>query len=167
MRNNAGDGCDAMNAPVKGGRSSAKDPVGQSAGPRVVNVRQAGDCHQVVTVVGGKGVYRRKPCETCPWKVSSTGEFPAEAFRHSAGTAYDMAGTAFSCHQAGAERPAICAGFLLRGADHNLAVRMKRMKGEIVDDVSDGGEELFENYRAMAVANGVDEDDPVLRPCRD
>lgn len=27
----------------------------------------------------------------CPWRVDATGEFPADAFRHSAETAYDMA----------------------------------------------------------------------------
>lgn len=32
------------------------------------------------------------------------GEFPAEAFRHSAPTAYDMAESGFSCHSAGTER---------------------------------------------------------------
>lgn len=30
----------------------------------------------------------------------------------------------------GAERPATCAGFLMRGAEHNLSVRMKRMNGD-------------------------------------
>lgn len=135
--------------------------------PRVVNVRPAGDAHQVVTVVGGKGIYRREPCPDCPWRVDAVGVFPAEAFKHSANTAYDMADRTFECHSSGTAKPAICAGFLLRGADHNLAVRLKRMRGEIVDDVVDGGHELHENYRAMAVANGVDPADAVLRPCRD
>jgi len=159
-------GSACLETPAKQSLSPAKKAGREGARPKVVNVRPAGHSHQVVTVVGGGEGYRRKPCGTCPWKVSSTGEFPAEAFRHSAGTAYDMADHVFSCHQAGVDRPATCAGFLLRGADHNLAVRLKRMKGEIVDDVTDGGAELFENYRAMAVANGVAADDPVLRNCR-
>ena len=29
------------------------------------------------------------------------------------------------------------------------------------------GLELFESYREMAIANGVDPDDPVLADCRD
>lgn len=143
------------------GRKAAKGPT------RVVNVRPAGDGHQVVTVVGGKGTYRREPCPDCPWRVDAVGVFPAEAFKHSANTAYDMADHTFACHSSGTAKPAICAGFLLRGADHNLTVRLKRMQGEIVDDVVDGGHELHENYRAMAVANGVDPADAVLRPCRD
>jgi hypothetical protein len=134
---------------------------------RVVNVRAAGADHQVVTVVGGEGLYRRKPCKDCPWRKDAVGEFTAEAFRHSANTAYDMSQHTFACHQSGNKKPAICAGFLLRGADHNLTVRLKRMEGKIVDDVHEDGHELFENYRAMAVANGVGADEAVLHPCRD
>ncbi|MGC6173919.1 DUF6283 family protein, partial [Lacrimispora sp. 38-1] len=73
----------------------------------------------------------------------------------------------FGCHQSGSDKPATCAGFLLKGATHNLAVRMGYITGDIADDVVvDDTVELHENYRAMAIANGVDEDDPVLRPCR-
>lgn len=128
-------------------------------------VTPADENHQVLTLVGGNGAYRRQPCRDCPWRVDATGEFPAEAFRVSAHTAYDMADHMFGCHQSGAAKPATCAGFLLRGADHNMAVRMARIMGEKLD-VDDGGHELHENYVAMAVANGVDPDDPVLRPCR-
>lgn len=134
--------------------------------PTITNIRAAGDAHQVLTVEGGRRGYCRRPCADCPWRVDATGVFPAEAFRHSASTAYDMADRAFACHQAGAQRPKTCAGFLLRGADHNLAVRLARMRGEIGDDVRDGGHELHAGYRQMAVANGVDPDDPVLAQCR-
>lgn len=71
----------------------------------------------------------------------------------------------FGCHQSGSKKPATCAGFLLRGADHNLAVRLARMRGEMV--ISDEPQiDLHENYKEMAVANGVDEDDPALSHCR-
>jgi len=141
--------------------------AGANSEPRIVATRQAGELHQVVTVVGGKGTYRKKPCVTCPWKKSVVGEFPAEAFRHSARTAYDMSEHAFACHESGVKRPSVCAGFLLKGAEHNLKVRLGRMQGKFKDDVTDGGEELFESYRAMAVANGVEADEAVLQPCRD
>ncbi|KEH15289.1 hypothetical protein MTR_1498s0010, partial [Medicago truncatula] len=59
--------------------------------PEITRTRAAGPDHQVVTVQGGKGSYRRRPCAKCPWRVDATGEFPADAFRHSAETAYDMA----------------------------------------------------------------------------
>ncbi len=135
--------------------------------PAITEVRPAGENHQVVTLEGGQGGYRRRPCSDCPWRVDATGEFPAAAFKHSAGTAYDMATHTFACHQSGQQKPATCAGFLLRGADHNLAVRLGRARGRFEDDVSEGGVELHASYRAMAVANGVDPDDPVLTPCRD
>ena len=136
--------------------------------PKIVQARLAGEEHQVLTVEGGgrgRG-YCSKPCPDCPWRVDATGVFPAEAFRHSASTAYDMAQNTFACHQAGAENPKMCAGFLLRGAAHNLTIRFKLMSGTRFEDVRDGGVKLHENYRAMAIANGVDPDDPVLENCR-
>ncbi|HGO6104929.1 TPA: DUF6283 family protein [Burkholderia cepacia] len=73
----------------------------------------------------------------------------------------------FACHESGVRKPAMCAGFLLHGADHNLSVRIKSIQGDRFDDVEDGGHQLYENYRAMAIANGVSPDDPVLAQCRD
>ena len=69
-------------------------------------------------------LYRRNPCAKCPWRVEAVGEFPAEAFKHSASTAYDMSDRVFGCHDSGTSKPATCAGFQLRGAYHNLRVRM-------------------------------------------
>lgn len=132
----------------------------------ILQARAAGDDHQVVTAEGGSGGYCRRPCADCPWRKDAVGVFPAEAFRHSAATAYDMADRTFACHQAGIENPKICAGFLLRGADHNLSVRLKRIKGGLREDVSDAGHQLHASYRDMAIANGVDPDDPILEPCR-
>lgn len=134
---------------------------------KVIGVAPAGPDHQVLTIKGGKGTYRREPCPGCPWKVENTGNFPASAFAHSARTAYDMAQNVFGCHESGKDKPATCAGFLLNGSHHNLAVRISLSAGTIKQDVSDGGAELHANYRAMAIANGVDPDDPVLAPCRD
>lgn len=137
--------------------------------PKISGIRPAGDNHQVVTVTStSPHGYRRKPCSTCPWRVDAVGEFPAEAFRHSANTAYDMSGQEFACHQSGSEKPATCAGYLLRGARHNLAMRLKAAAGKIdFESVSDDGVELFGSYREMAEANGVEADDPVLARCRD
>lgn len=55
----------------------------------------------------------------------------------------------------------------MRGADHNLTVRLWYMRGELKNDVHDGGHELHKNYRAMAIANGVSADDAALAACRD
>lgn len=134
---------------------------------RITDVRTAGDDHQVLTIAGGEHGYRRKPCPTCPWRVDAVGEFPAEAFRHSANTAYDMSGKEFACHASGSEKPATCAGYLLRGSRHNMTTRMKAIGGKYdFSSISDGGVELFDNYREMAEANGVPSNDPALRACR-
>lgn len=132
---------------------------------RVTRRRLAGEDHAVVTVEGGGDAYRREPCPTCPWRLDATGEFPADAFKLSAHTAYDMAAAMFACHSSGAAKPATCAGFLVAGADHNLSARLGHCRG-LYRDVTDGGHELHPSYRAMAVANGVDPADPVLAPCR-
>lgn len=144
--------------------------------PSIVRTRKAGDEHQVTTVQGGRGAYRRRPCggqestperPGCPWRTDAVGHFPPEAFVHSAATAYDLAEHTFACHEAGVEAPAVCAGFLLRGADHNLAVRMRASAGLLEPrEVHDGGHELHADYRAMAEANGVPADHPALAPCR-
>lgn len=136
--------------------------------PKITKTRPAGPNHQVLTVEGGSGqAYRRKPCDTCPWRVDAVGEFPAEAFRHTANTAYDMNMHIFSCHSSGVVKPAICAGFILNGSTHSLGMRLKLSAREVdLNQVTDGGSELFQSYREMAEANGVDADDPVLRQCR-
>lgn len=139
---------------------------------QVIGIAPAGPGHQVVTIKSereGNRTYRRKPCSDCPWrKDAKIGEFPVEAYRHSARTAYDMAQETFACHQSGTDKPATCAGFLLRGAAHNLSVRLGLMEGKIdLGEVGDDGIELYDNYRDMAIANGVDPDDERLKPCRE
>jgi hypothetical protein len=134
--------------------------------PRIIGQRPAGSDHRVVTVASDGSQYRRQPCGGCPWRIDQTGEFPPEAFIHSARTAYDMSTHAFGCHESGTDRPVTCAGFLLR-AYHNLAVRLRASRGLIdLDGVSDGGHDLYDDYRQMAIANGVDPYDPALRDCR-
>ena len=138
--------------------------------PTVTDIRPAGEDHAVITLDTPRGStgYRRTPCHTCPWRVDATGAFPAEAFRHSAGTSYDCATVQFACHASGTARPRTCAGYLLNGSTHNLAARMSLARGDVdLSRVSDGGHDLHASYRAMAEANGVDPDDPVLTPCRD
>ncbi|WP_460699106.1 DUF6283 family protein [Nocardia thraciensis] len=119
----------------------------------------------MVTVQGGdRDDYRQTPCATCPWlRDSPIGMFPPEVFRHSARTAYDLSQHRFGCHTSGSDDPATCAGLLLRGAQHNLAVRMH---GPDTDGIS-CDRPLYDSYREMAIANGVDPDDPMLAPCRD
>ena len=108
--------------------------MSESKPHKVVAVRPAGlnaygEDHQVLTVTGGTGKYRRKPCANCPWRTDAVGEFPAEAFRHSANTAYDMSLHKFGCHSAKKTDPATCAGFLLRGGAHKRAGIKHRQQG--------------------------------------
>ena len=138
---------------------------------QIIDVRPADENHQVVTVHSpsrDKSPHMKRPCLQCPWrKDSPVGAFPAEAYRHSARTAYDMASETFACHMAGVENPKTCAGFLLQGSRHNMTVRLLAFQQEIdFGSLNDGGIELYENYKEMAVANGVDPDDEALRPCR-
>lgn len=139
-------------------------------GTRIAGRGANGQLYGVTTTrPEGPTVYRRKPCETCPWRRDSDiGRFPAGAYRETAHTAYDMDRSTFACHEAGAEAATICAGFLLVNSVHNFGARAGCARGEI-DRAAVGnpdGVPLYGSYREMAVANGVDPADPVLAPCR-
>lgn len=135
--------------------------------PTVIAVTPADENHQVVTLEAAGHSFRRKPCPDCPWRRDAPiGAFPAEAYRISANTAYDMSTHEFSCHMSGTEKPATCAGFLLRGADHNLSVRLAMAKGRIEPTDVTTDVDLYDSYREMAEANGVSPDDPALALCR-
>jgi hypothetical protein len=104
----------------------------------------------------------RRPCAECPWRRDvDPGHFPAERFRALARCAEDMSPVLFQCHATTDETPLVCAGFLLQGSAHNLAVRIAHAHDRIVMP-DDGGFPLFEDYIGMAVSNGVDRDDPSL-----
>lgn len=131
---------------------------------KILNKTMADENHQVVSVSSDEdALYMKKPCQTCPWRKDAVVFFPAEAFRISAHTSYDLSERTFGCHSTGVERPRTCAGFLLKGATHNLSVRLGIVKGIYdLDRVSDNGLNLFPNYKAMAIANGVSPDDDSL-----
>lgn len=107
-----------------------------------------------------------RPCAECPWRKDvAPGRFPPERFGEMAHTAADMDQRLFQCHRTSDDRPLVCAGFLARGADHNLTVRLARMRGDLEPQDEDSPP-LYEDYREMAIANGVDPEDPVLDQCR-
>lgn len=133
---------------------------------RITLTKLADENHAVHTIEGGRRSHRRRPCGGCPWLVQNIGGFPAEAFRLSANTAYDASLHQFACHESGLDKPATCAGFLLRNAYNNIGTRLAAMRDEIdFSTLEDPGDALFASYREMAVANGVFPDDPVLAPC--
>jgi hypothetical protein len=111
--------------------------------------------------------HAKRPCDNCPWrKDAEPGEFQVERYRNLARSAYDLSNVLFACHKTPEGKEAVCTGFLLRGAQHNLAVRFALMRGEIDPETISCDAELYGDYRAMAEANGVDPEDPILRPCR-
>ena len=132
--------------------------------PRITETKVADKNNVVHTILGGGGGHCKEVCPQCPWRVDQTGAFPAKAFVHSASTSYDAATNKFSCHMAGTENPKTCAGFLLRGADDNIAVRMGKATGKI-GKVREPSVELHPSYKAMAIANGVGRRNPALRDC--
>lgn len=137
------------------------------SGPYILGVHDGGDgVWGVTSLEGGGDDFQTEPCARCPWrKHAPVGAFPAEAFRFSARTSYDMSDKVFGCHAAGSRRPKTCAGFLLRGAAHNLAIRLRLSRVDF--SAVHSPVELYDNYRAMAIANGVSPDDPALAACRD
>jgi len=110
---------------------------------------------------------RKKPCADCPWRRDAPlGHFPPEAFQRLANSAHDMSRQIFQCHDTTNDVPLVCAGFLERGAEHNLTVRLARSRDELMPMDRSGGEDLYADYREMAIANGLDPEDPVLAACR-
>lgn len=104
--------------------------------PRVLMVRPAGDGKWGVVTIERRGTdYRTEPCPRCPWRVDAPlNAFPPQVFRDSARTTYDLATHTFGCHGSSRSAPQICAGFLLRGASDNLAIRMAVVDGRIDPD---------------------------------
>ncbi|EGD07981.1 MULTISPECIES: DUF6283 family protein [Xanthomonas] len=56
----------------------------------------------------------------------------------------------------------MCARFLLRGAEHNLTVRLAKIRNEPTLFPTSGGHPLHASYAAMAIANGVAPVHPAL-----
>jgi hypothetical protein len=108
--------------------------------------------------------YAKIPCAECPWRTDiPIGKFPPERYVALSPTAYDLSVTVFACHMSKEGADFACAGFLLQSSVHNLSCRMTRTK---FDDVR-SPYPLFDTYRELAVANGVNEDHPALQHCRD
>lgn len=135
---------------------------------RVVRVRPAGREWGVVTVATTEDVpvAQPAPCagtEPCPWRSDAPpGQFPAQAYRDSAATSQPGATSYFGCHSSTREHPLICAGWLLRGAQHHDQAQRALTDAALTLPELPAGVELYDSYQDMAVANGVDPHDPAL-----
>lgn len=110
---------------------------------------------------------QRRPCAECPWRRDvAPGQFSPERFIALANTTYDMSMVQFACHKAPGGGEFACAGFLERGAVHNLAVRLAYGGGRYERCDRSGGLELVDDYREMAIRNGVPRSHPALKACR-
>lgn len=104
----------------------------------------------------------KKTCPECPWlRDVPPGKFTPSRFIALAPTAYDLAMTVFACHQSPEGREFTCAGAALR-LHHNLRLRLARIDRRAIQATGD----LYNDYREMAVANGVPTDHPALERCR-
>jgi hypothetical protein len=111
--------------------------------------------------------YAPAPCAECPWRTDvPPGRFPPARFIALAKTAYDMALEQFACHKAPDSRAFGCAGFVLRGATHNLGARLSINAQRLDPRAVSSPFPLYCDYREMAVANGVEPDHPALAACR-
>ncbi|MFK0154167.1 DUF6283 family protein [Streptomyces sp. NPDC090493] len=148
--------------------TSAAAPARPGGEPHVVRCRPADDVWGVVGVAyDGPPSAPRRPCagqEPCPWRRDAPrGQFPAEAFVHSApGNRTGGPSGRFGCHSSTPDRPLLCAGWLLAGADANDEVLGMMDSGVLARPELPDGVELYESYAEMAVANGVAPGLPVL-----
>jgi hypothetical protein len=137
---------------------------------RIAGEGADGNLYGVTTLTSkpnGQAGYRKQVCETCPWRLDAeVGRFPAQAYRESAPTAHDASFSTFACHESGKEHLQTCAGFILANSFDNIGVRIAECRGDLDRRQIKRTVPLYRSYRAMAEANGVDPDDPVLAPCR-
>lgn len=136
---------------------------------RVLRVRPADDQWGVVTVAStDPRAAQPAPCagaEPCPWRRDAPPQqFPAQAYRDSAATSLPGATSLFGCHSSTREHPLICAGWLLRGAQHHDGIQRALADGTLTLPELPAGVDLYDSYQDMATANGVDPNDPALHP---
>lgn len=118
-------------------------------------VHQAADSQvAVITDSNTPIVARHTVCEGCPWRKSNAGKFPPEAFVVSRVTCKPEATDMFMCHEAGWEKPVVCAGFLITNNEHR-AVKILADAGIYdIRQVLGLPEPMFCSYAEMEKANG-------------
>ncbi|WP_282204250.1 DUF6283 family protein [Kitasatospora fiedleri] len=103
-------------------------PATVEGAARVVRRRPGDEQWEVESrTSGGRIAAQPRPCsgeKVCPWRLDApTGQFPAAVYEQLCpGNRTAGPRGAFGCHSSGPARTLLCAGWLLAGADGNLAV---------------------------------------------
>jgi hypothetical protein len=101
----------------------------------------------------------RKPCPSCPWRVSTrTADIPGGALDHAKGRAFmdPTSVKAMGCHlgcEPGTATSTPCAGFVLQVGTDNIGIRLALMRGWF--KLSDFGTDapLHPTFDAMLAAH--------------
>ncbi len=108
----------------------------------------------------------REPCESCPYRVDSKLELwhPQEFKTLLANNANEIMGRIYGCHgtKKSLEGPQICGGWLFDQKRRNLpAIQLRIALARnpkavtALEEVNDGGHELYESILEMCEENGV------------
>lgn len=99
-----------------------------------------------------------KTCDQCPWRKDvEPGRFPPERFealRNTVGDGDDFR-PLFACHKTADGQETACVGYLIVEGWTNIVVRLAAARGRVNLDALEASGPLYENYEAMAEANGV------------
>lgn len=109
----------------------------------------------------------REPCESCPYRRDAKLEHwdPIEFETLLANNANEMYGPVYGCHGSKklAEGPTVCGGWLLDQKRRGLPaiqLRLTLMKNPeavtALEEVNDGGHELYDSIQEMCEDNGVE-----------
>ncbi|MEU0846332.1 DUF6283 family protein [Streptomyces sp. NPDC005962] len=140
----------------------------QTSGPATVLNQRPGDGEWGVDSLIFNGVAAQpRPCageKICPWRRDAPADqFPARVYVHSApGNRASGPDGRFGCHSSGNERPLLCAGWLLAGADGNEDILQMLRTGALNQPELPQGVQLYDSYAEMAIAAGVDPALPAL-----
>lgn len=98
-----------------------------------------------------------RTCAECPWRKDvPVGRFPPERFERLRSTVQQGFGQpVFACHKSTEGKDVACVGFLLVEGCQNFAVRLAIIRGDVDFSKLEATGPLFEDYEAMAAANGV------------
>jgi len=103
------------------------------------------------------GFKQTRTCDECPWRKDvPPGRFPKERFIALRVSVKQGFFPLFACHKSPEEAPCACAGYLMVEGENNFFVRLAVIEGRFDPKKLEVTAPLYESYREMALANGVD-----------